>query len=67
MCIRVLEFGDPCPTISLIIFTLRDVLCTNADNKKTGENVLTTLEIVKVWVKYEQEASVQIYWPCRTK
>jgi hypothetical protein len=48
MCIRVLGFGDPCLIISLILFTLRDVLCTYADKKKKGESVLTTLAIAKV-------------------
>ena len=48
MCVGVLEFGDPCPITSLILFTLRDVLCTYADKKKKGESVLTTLAIAKV-------------------
>jgi len=66
-CIRVLGFGDPCPIISLILFTLRDMLCTYADKKKKGESVLTTLAIVKVLMKFEQGASVQIYWQCTAR
>jgi hypothetical protein len=46
--LRVLGFGDPCPVTSLILFTLRDVLCTYADKRKKGESVLTTLAIAKV-------------------
>ena len=67
MRVGVFRFGDPCTITSVILFTLRDVLCTYADKKKKGESVLTTLAIANVWMKYKHGASVQIYWQCRTR